>query len=465
MISEELLDILFLKNYNTRLVIISTALLGMVSGLVGSFLLLRKRSLMGDALSHATLPGVGLAFAVMVALGGSGKELGGLWVGAIVSGVLGVGVMLMIVKTTRLQDDVAMGLVLSVFFGAGIAILSAVQRMPEGNAAGLESYIYGKTASILYRDFIIILSTSILAAIVCLILLKEFTLLCFDEAFGATQGWPMTKLDVILLGLVTVVTVSGLQSVGLILMIALFIIPAAAARFWAVRLKSMMILSSVIGLVSGWVGGGVSALFSNMPAGAVIVLVAAIFFLISMFFAPSRGIVPRQMRRVGLNRKVGEQHVLRAIYEILEQAINNEPRDNQKIQSEDAFMRVKNENVFRADLQLKRSWSVSELNTLVDRAKRRGYIESIDGLSLRLSEEGFGKAARITRNHRLWEVYLVTHADIAPSHVDRDADMIEHVLDADLVARLEEELKEQYVWTPALPSLHEIQNISGKEVL
>jgi len=175
-----LLEVLLLQNYNTRIVILSTALLGMVSGFVGSFLLLRKRSLMGDALSHATLPGVGLAFAVMVSMGFSGKALGGLWLGATISGVLGVITMLAIVRTTRLQDDVAMGLVLSIFFGAGIAILSAVQKMPNGSAAGLEDFIYGKTASILYRDFITILVTSVLVCGAALLLFKVFTLVCFD---------------------------------------------------------------------------------------------------------------------------------------------------------------------------------------------------------------------------------------------------------------------------------------------
>jgi len=234
--SSDLLEVLLLQNYNTRLVILSTALLGTVSGVVGSFLLLRKRSLMGDALSHATLPGVCIAFAIMVALGGTGKEVAGLWLGATLSGGLGVATMLLIVRTTKLQDDVAMGLVLSIFFGAGVALLSCVQKMPGGSAAGLESYIYGKTASILYRDFLLILSTTIIGLVICLALLKEFTLLCFDEGFGASQGWPMLRLDILLLTLVTLITVAGLQSVGIILMIALFIIPAASARFWTQRL-------------------------------------------------------------------------------------------------------------------------------------------------------------------------------------------------------------------------------------
>jgi len=446
----DLTDVLILKNNNTRNVILSVALLGMISGLVGSFLLLRKRSLMGDALAHATLPGVGIAFAVMVTLGFSGKALGGLWLGAIIAGILGVATMLLIVRTTKLTDDVAMGLVLSIFFGAGIAILSSVSRLPQASAAGLDDFIYGTTSSILRSDLYIILVTASACGIVCITLIKEFTLLCFDENFGRTQGWPILKLDILLLALVTIVTVTGLQAVGIILMIALFIIPAAAARFWATSLKGMMLLACFLGLISGWIGGSISALFDKLPAGAVIVLVAGTIFIISMMIAPARGIIPRLYRRHQLNKKVGEQHILRAIYELLE----DDAREDAEIAEE--VKRVKNQPISYQEVLDKRTWKKEELNRLRRAAKRRGYLQAISGDNIRLTEEGFGKASRITHNHRLWEIYLVTHADIAPSHVDRDADMIEHVLDADLVDRLEEELKEQFDWIP--PSLHQITN-------
>ena len=138
----DILEVILLQNYNTRLVVISTMLLGVAAGLIGSFLLLRKRSLMADALSHATLPGVAIAFAVMVGMGLSGKSLPGLLLGATISGVAGIFTMLVIRNTTRLRDDVAMGFVLSVFFGIGVASLQMVQGMPGASAAGLESFIY-----------------------------------------------------------------------------------------------------------------------------------------------------------------------------------------------------------------------------------------------------------------------------------------------------------------------------------
>lgn len=439
-------EVLILKNYNTRLVVLSTCLLGIASGLVGSFLLLRKRSLMGDALSHATLPGIGIAFAVMVSLGGSGKSLPGLLFGATISGILGVLLMLAINRTTRLKDDVSMGLVLSVFFGIGVAVLGMVQAMPQASAAGLEYFIYGKTASMVRADFYFIASTAVLASAVCILLKKELTLLCFDDEFAGSLGRPVLLLDLILLALVTAVTVIGLQAVGLILIIAFLITPPAAARFWTERLSVMVTLSAIIGGMSGWLGASISALLPRLPAGAVIVLVAAALFVLSMIFAPARGVLPRFLRHEQLRRKVGRQHLLRAVYEILE---------GRSRQAGVAGL-VANTPFTREELAAKRTWSQAEVDGILNREIGMGHLSRVGDGTLQLTEEGFGEAARITRNHRLWEVYLVTHADIAPSHVDRDADVVEHILDADLVRQLEEELRQNDSWIPVPKSPHQI---------
>lgn len=428
----DLLEVLLLRNYNTSLVVLSTTLLGIAAGLVGTFLLLRKRSLMGDALSHATLPGIAIAFAVMVSMGGSGKSLPGLLLGATISGVAGILTMLLIRHTTRLRDDVAMGFVLSVFFGVGVASLRMVQNLP--GSAGLESFIYGKAASVVMADFVLIAIVTGVVSLVCLLFVKEFLLLCFDDAFASTQGWPTLLLDLLLLALVTAVTVIGLQSVGLILIIAFLITPPTAARFWTQQLLPMLLLSAVIGGASGWLGATISALTPRLPAGAIIVLVAGALFLLSMLFAPARGVLPRLHRQVRLRRKVDRQHLLRAAYEILEA---NAERDGAS--------HVANSPFAPGALLEKRSWSTRELRRILRIARREDHLEPISGGLLHLSETGFGEAARVTRNHRLWETYLIKYADIAPSHVDRDADLVEHILGAELVRELERDLGERMV--------------------
>jgi len=415
-------------DYNTRLVVLSTVMLGVASGLVGSFLLLRKRSLMGDALSHACLPGIGLAFLFMVMAGGSGKNLIGLLAGATVTGVGGVGLVLLIRNTTRIKDDAAMGIILSVFFGLGVAVLGMVQSVPDASAAGLEYFIYGKTASMVLDDFLLLGGVTVVVLVLSALLRKEFTLLCFDEGFARSLGWPVQRLDMILLGLVAAVTVVGLQAVGLILIIAFLIIPAAAARFWTDDLRGMLILSASIGGLSGWLGSSVSSLLPGLPAGAVIVLVAASLFAFSLFFGSARGVIRRMAMQSRLRQKVGRQHLLRAVFEILESKAEGEPRA------------VRNEAISFAELCAKRTWTAARVRALLSVAEREDHVDRFDGASLCLSESGFGEAARTTRNHRLWEIFLITHADIAPSHVDRDADSVEHILSPEMVRELEDKV-------------------------
>lgn len=423
----EIVQVLLLRDYNTRLVVLSTLLLGGACGLMGGFLLLRKRSLMGDTLSHATLPGIGLAFMVAVALGGSGKSLPVLLTGGALSGLLGCWCVLLIRNHSRIKDDTAMGIVLSVFFGAGVAVLGLVQNMPQANAAGLDSFIYGKTASMVARDFKILLGVAIGVVLAVVLLFKEFRLLCFDEAYAAVQGWRVRWLDVLLISLVALVTVAGLQAVGLILIIAFLITPAAAARFWTEHLDRMLVLSAAFGAVSGWWGASISAFFPRMPAGAVIVLVAAVGFLFSMLFGRERGVVVRWVRQRRLSRSVGRQHLLRALYEILEAQGEGE---------------VKIAPVGFRQVRGRRTWSDASLRRYWREAFQDGLVGESVGEEITLTEAGLAAAARVTRNHRLWELYLIEYADVATSRVDRDADAVEHILGERMVGQLEAKLRQ-----------------------
>ena len=437
----DIVDVLLLRDYNTRLVVACTILLGCACGMMGSFLLLRKRSLMGDTLSHATLPGVGLAFLVAVRLGAEGKALPVLLLGAVVTGVLGCAGVLFIRNNTRIKDDAAMGIVLSVTFGAGVAVLGVVQNLPEGSAAGLQTFIYGKTASMVWTDFLILVSVTACVLVLSALFFKEFKLLCFDEAYAAAQGWPVKALDILLLGLVTAVTVAGLQAVGLILIIAFLITPAAAARFWTNRLDRMLPLSAVIGGVSGWFGAAVSATLPRLPAGALIVLAAAACFVISLLVGAERGVLIRLWQHTRLKRRIGRQHLLRALYEILEaDAEGGGPG-----------ARVGIRPVPFRQIRGRRTWSDAKLRRYIKQAYEDGWIARVGrDDTVTLTESGLEEAARITRNHRLWEMYLIEYADVATSRVDRDADMVEHVLGGEMVARLEAKLQTYRTETGAL---------------
>ncbi|XZE54031.1 iron chelate uptake ABC transporter family permease subunit [Planctomycetaceae bacterium SH139] len=413
--------VLSLRDYNTRVVVIGTTLLGFAAGTIGSFTLLRRRALMGDALSHATLPGIGMAFILAPFFGLPGKSLPVLLFGAAVTGTLGMLAILLIRNLTRLKEDAALGIVLSVFFGGGVAILGVIQQMPAGHSAGLEAFIYGKTASMISSDAWLIAIAGTLCQITCVLFYKELKLVCFDESYAGSRGFPVVALDLLLMVLVTIVTIIGLQAVGLILMIALLVIPAAAARFWTEQMTWMTVFAALIGGGSCLVGAAMSAILPRLPSGAMIVLVSAFAFEISMFFGVSRGVLIRGHRRRRLNRKIDHQHLLRGLYEHAERG--DEQHRDQPIP-------------WQTVLSM-RSWGKNRLTRCLRRAAKEGLVTVGADRSLLLTPAGFERASQLVHEHRLWEMYLITHADVAPSKVDRDADAIEHVLDREMIEKLE----------------------------
>lgn len=412
-----------LRDHNTRMVLLGTGVFGALGGLVGTFLLLRKRSLMSDTISHATLPGIATAFLIADGMGGDGRRLSVLLVGAAVTGLIGMGAVMWIREHTRLKDDAALAIVLSVFFGFGVALLTVVQQLPSGNAAGLEYLIYGKAASMTESDARWIIAAAVLTGLACLLLFKEFTLLCFDDGFAATQGWPVRRLDALLLGLITLATVVGLQAVGLLLVVAMMIIPTAAARFWTDRLDLHVCLAVGFGVASGVGGVMLSALFPRLPAGALIVLCGFGLFMFGMVFGRTRGLWLRWMEHRRLGQRVQRQHFLRAVFEWLEAA----GRRNDLL--DDSFP--------LEGLRPLRAWGPGGLERACAAALRGGDIRDDGDGRAHLTGQGAREALRVVRNHRLWELFLIRYADSAPGRVDRDADAIEHVLEPDILKELE----------------------------
>lgn len=298
-------DALLLQlGYNASLVALGATVLGVAAGICGAYLFLRKRALVSDAISHATLPGVALAFMAMVALGGDGRWLPGLLAGAVVSAGLGLWWMTALVQRTRLTEDAAIGAVLSVFFGAGIVGLTIIQSMTAGRQAGLEDFLLGATAGMLRADALTICGAAALALAAVLLLRRPFHLVAFDPDFATAQGLPVARIDAALLALVLAITVIGLKVVGLILIVALLIIPAVAARFWSDRTEIIALTAGAIGGVSGYVGTALSAAFPDVPTGPVIVLVAFALFVLSFLAAPRRGVLAAILANMAFQRQV-----------------------------------------------------------------------------------------------------------------------------------------------------------------
>lgn len=456
---EHLARVLLLRDYNTRVVLLGTGLLGVVAGVVGSFMLLRQRSLVGDVVSHASLPGIAIAFLLVEALTpGEGRRLPSLLMGALTAGLIGVGCVVAIRRFSRIKEDAALAIVLSVFFGLGIVLFSVVQRIPTSNVAGLQGFIFGKAAALVAGDVWLIAAASLVVLAICAAMFKEFTVLCFDDDYAASMGWPVVTLDLLLMGLVAVVTVIGLESVGLLLVVALLITPAVSARFWTDHLPSLVTGAGILGGLTALIGTLASALFSHLPTGAIIVLVGCAFFIISMLGSIRHGAVRRWLSERALERKIDEQHLLRSCFEFLESVAENQRRP--------IDARIAQGAVPLSALLSAQSWSPRRLHRLIGRAERGELVYQTASDSVRLTTLGWERARQIARNHRLWELYLIQQADVAPTRVDRYADMIEHVLEPELIKQLEIQLADEDPHLLAVPpSPHELTAAGHEERL
>jgi manganese/zinc/iron transport system permease protein len=403
--------------------------LGATAGVIGSFAVLRRRALVGDMLSHAALPGICLAFLVM----GSRNFLG-LSLGALASGLVGIGVVSLVCRWTRTKEDAAIGIVLSTFFGVGIVLLSTIQKLESGgNKAGLDRYLLGEVAGMSRQDIQMVTAMALLCLIVVTGFYKEFQLLSFDHDFSAAQGWPTLALDLVMMGTLAIVTIVGLPICGVILMAALVILPGAAARFWTNRLGRLLAIAGAIGAAAGVVGTFIASPLpqtwlgiewlgrGQLPPGPLIVLAAATIFLVSLLFAPQYGVIAHAISEWRLQRRIVREHLLRALYELSEPRLPERPWLN------------------ATELVAIRGWSGWLVEWWLRRLSAAGLVDRQEE-SVRLTPSGLAAAADVTKTHRLWELYLVESAGIAPDHVDRDADDVEHMLPAPLIHELEQRL-------------------------
>lgn len=311
-----------LFDYTLRTVALGAGTLGIVAGALGTYAVLRRQSLLGDAISHAALPGIVLAF-VLTGM----KSTLVLVLGAAVAGWLGTLVVMTVVRHSRLPEDSALGIVLSVFFGAGLVLLTYVQKLPNASQAGLDRFLFGQAATMLERDVIVIASLGAISLLAVFIFWKEFKLLSFDREFGASLGLPMRAIDILLTTFLVIAIVIGLQTVGVVLMSAMVIAPAAAARQWTNSLAVMVLLSALFGAVAGVTGAVISSTASHVPTGPTIVLAATTLVLISMAFAPERGLIHAAVRRRRQRQQIRADAVLADLYALGSQHEGEHPHD------------------------------------------------------------------------------------------------------------------------------------------
>lgn len=401
---------------NIRYVVVGSVLLTASSAIVGTFTFLNKRSLIGDAIAHAVLPGICLGFIVA----GTKNPLV-LIIGAFITGWLSLIAVDFITRKTRIKEDTAIGLILSVFFGIGILMLTVIQKSGNASQSGLDHFLFGKAAALVGSDLYAFLIVAVILLVVVYILFKEFALMAFDKAYAKSIGYPVRTLELILTSLIVLAVVIGIQAVGVVLMAAILITPAAAARFWTDRIVVMVLLASAFGAFSGLAGAYISFVAPAMPTGPWIVIVISTIAFVSFFLAPRRGVLYRLVRQNNIRQTINNENVLKVMYQLGEENKN-------------FFIPRHLDEIIR-----RRKYEKGALQSILRRLLHQGYVEQTGNL-WSLTEEGKKKAQRVVKIHRLWELYLTTYMKIAPDHVHEDAETIEHLLTPELEAELEKQL-------------------------
>lgn len=411
--------------YNTAVVLSGVSLLGALAGLVGSFAVLRKRSLTGDALAHAALPGVCLGYLVV-----GERFLPALLLGALASGVLGIVTINLLTTRTRIREDAAIGSVLGLFFGAGIALSTWIQKASkDGGQAGLDSFIFGKAASMSRSDVEAISVIAAICVVVILLLYKQFKLISFDSDFGHTLGWPVRWLDLALMSLLALTVVISLPAVGVVLTAALVIIPGAAARFWTDRFGHLLLLSTLFGFSMAFAGTLPSAYVRDLPTGPAIVLAGAVIFVISLLAGFRRGVIARFLQKRQFEAEISRRRLLEGIWDL------------QRVERK--LTPVRTDELLQAQ-----TWSAPKLNYALSLAVSAGELRPAAG-GYQLTDRGEESAVTVTRTHLLWKELLQGHPEQAAAITDLTAPLNEQV-QPELIARIEQSLRDRGLW-PELP--------------
>lgn len=407
-------EFLSMADANVRYVTFGSVLLAASSAVVGCFTVLRKRALVGDAVAHAVLPGVCLAFM----LTGEKNPLV-LLLGSFLTGWLSLIVIDFITAKSRIKEDTAIGLVLSVFFGIGILFLTSIQHSGNENQSGLDKFLFGNAAALVGQDLVTFGAVAVILLLSVVLFYKEFKLISFDVAFARTIGLPVKRLELLLTTLTVLAVVVGIQSVGVVLMSAMLITPAAAARFWTDRLGVMIVIAALMSAFCGAAGAFVSYSAPAMPTGPWIVMLLSLLAIMSFIFAPKTGLMARFLLQRKVRRQMMRENILKTIFHLGED-------------QEDFSQSYSQEQITeRRELPLQRMQS--SLAVLV---RQQMVTKNPNGWAL--TETGRKEAQRIVRLHRLWELYLTQYLNVASDHVHEDAESIEHVLTPELEKRLEE---------------------------
>ncbi len=417
-VTEQAIRFFTFGDASLRLALLGCMLLGLNCGVLGGFIIVRRMSLVGDTLSHAVLPGIALGF-----LWNMEKDPVAILLGATLVGGLAMFVVSAITRTTRLKEDAAMGLVLSSFFAIGMCLFKMIERLPSGSKSGLDKFFFGQAAALTEGDVMLMSVTAGITLLFVVLGYRGLLTLSFHQAYGESLGMPVGLLHHGMMLFTAFAVVTAMQAVGVVLVSAMLIIPAATASLLTDRMHRLLIYSALIGVGTAAFGAFLSFLSSNLPTGPFMVLSGAFLFTLAFLFSPRQGWLTRLWRQKSQRERIERENTLKAMYHIKER----------REHLEEGITLLELAEARREPLEQIRARGQQlvhlHLATLTD-----------DGSMLHFTPAGLQKACAIVRNHRLWELYLTNIMQYGADHVHEDAEKIEHVLGEDMVRQLERQL-------------------------
>lgn len=429
-------------------IMLGTVIIGAVCGMLGSILHIRRNSLLGDCISHSMIPGIAFGLLIFALfkpdLNNESYKL--IYILGVLSGAIGVFGVYIIQKYTTLKNDAALSIILSVFFGLGLLLFSLIEQIPNTFIPSVETFFFGSASALLKRDIYLNYIFGILVLAVLVIIYRPLFLISFDSIYAKLIGVRVKLYDLIYYFLLLIICALAIQTVGVLLILSLLIIPAASMSFWTKSFLFIFWGSSIIGALSCVIGVLISSLISNIPSGPVIALTTSLFFFTGFFLAPENGLFWRYIKQIQFNKKIFRDHLLRYWFEHLE-SIYGKMEDH-------TFMKdyLLDFNKICSFEYLKKPKKVEKM--LLELVSRRLITKRGKNLYA-LTLKGILEAEQIIHQHRLWELFLIEYADIAPGLIDRSADRIEHILDPEIVRTLELTLQKR-VSSSIIKSPHSI---------
>lgn len=387
--------------------LLASSMVGLMCGVLGCFIVLRNMSLVGDALAHAILPGVVVGFLV------AGYSALAFFVGAVAAGLVTAFAITWIQQRVKTKNDAAIGIVFTSMFSFGVILISRISRN-DGVHLDLKDFLFGNVLGVGDTDLLLTGLVMLYVLLSVAVFYRYLYASTFQSVVAQTMGVPVKLLHYFLMLLLSFAVVASLQTVGVILVVAMLITPAATALLLSQRLRTVLFLAGGIGMLSAIVGM-ILAVVLNTPPGPAMALVATALYGLTVIFAPRRGLVAKAYYRFQRRRLTEREDIIKRVF-----------RQHQKVGSA-------NPDLIREQLSL----SVRAFNQHLSQLRSFGLLER---QALQLTDAGKLVALRLVRAHRLWETYLNQEVGLTPDQIHMEAERLEHLLPEEMLDRVDAEL-------------------------